>query len=141
LLGSAYGTAKGGSPNSRVASYKVCWPDCLDADVLAGYEAAIHDGVDILSVSLGFVPNEYFKDRTAIGAFHAVENGILVVAAAGNEGPAPGAVVNVAPWILTVGASTISREFPSNAILGNHKRYKVRPISPYFWHVLTNCPR
>ncbi|KAI9394217.1 hypothetical protein POPTR_005G067200v4 [Populus trichocarpa] len=124
LLGSAYGTAKGGSPNSRVASYKVCWPDCLDADVLAGYEAAIHDGVDILSVSLGFVPNEYFKDRTAIGAFHAVENGILVVAAAGNEGPAPGAVVNVAPWILTVGASTISREFPSNAILGNHKRYK-----------------
>ncbi|KAG6775330.1 hypothetical protein POTOM_018774 [Populus tomentosa] len=51
---------------------------------------------DILSVSLGFVPNEYFKDRTAIGAFHAVENGILVVAAAGNEGPAPGAVVNVA---------------------------------------------
>nr|TKR79297.1 hypothetical protein D5086_0000273560 [Populus alba] len=96
LLGSAYGTAKGGSPNSRVASYKVFWPDCLDAGVLAGYEAAIHDGVDILSVSLGFVPNEYFKDRTAIGAFDTVENGILVVAAAGNEGPAPGAVVNVA---------------------------------------------
>ncbi|KAG6767389.1 hypothetical protein POTOM_028593 [Populus tomentosa] len=124
LLSSAYGTAKGGSPNSRVASYKVCWPRCSDADVLAGYEAAIHDGVDILSVSLGSGPREYFTHGNAIGAFLAVENGILVVASAGNKGPDPGVVGNVAPWILTVAGSTISREFTSNVILGNNKHYK-----------------
>ncbi|XP_011022895.1 PREDICTED: subtilisin-like protease SBT5.3 isoform X2 [Populus euphratica] len=124
LLGSGYGTAKGGSPNSRVASYKVCWSGCNDADVLAGYEAAIHDGVDILSVSLGSGPGEYITDGNLIGAFLAMENGILVVAAAGNEGPDPGMVGNVAPWILTVACSTISREFTSNVILGNNKQYK-----------------
>lgn len=124
LLGSAYGTAKGGSPNSRVASYKVCWPRCSDADVLAGFEAAIHDGVDILSVSLGSGQEEYITDGIAIGAFLAMERGILVVASAGNEGPDPGVVGNVAPWILTVACSTISREFTSNVILGNNKHYK-----------------
>ncbi|KAL3584225.1 hypothetical protein D5086_015286 [Populus alba] len=124
LFGSAYGTAKGGSPNSRVASYKVCWPRCSDADVLAGYEAAIHDGVDILSVSLGSGQEEYITDGIAIGAFLAMERGILVVASAGNKGPDPGVVGNVAPWILTVACSTISREFTSNVILGNNKQYK-----------------
>jgi hypothetical protein len=131
LLGSAYGTAKGGSPNSRVASYKVCWSGCSDADVLAGYEAAIHDGVDILSVSLGSGPREYFTHGNAIGAFLAMENGILVVASAGNDGPGPGMVGNVAPWILTVACSTISREFTSNVILGNNKQYKVRSVCSY----------
>ncbi|KAL9340328.1 hypothetical protein Peur_066547 [Populus x canadensis] len=124
LLGSAYGTAKGGSPNSRVASYKVCWPSCSLADVLAGFEAAIHDGVDILSVSLGFGPGEYITDGIAIGAFLAMERGILVVASAGNKGPDPGIVENVAPWIVTVACSTISRDFTSNVILGNNKQYK-----------------
>ena len=39
LLGSGYGTAKGGSPSARVASYKVCWPSCYDADILAAFDA------------------------------------------------------------------------------------------------------
>jgi hypothetical protein len=99
--------------------------------VLAGYEAAIHDGVDILSVSLGSGPREYFTHGNAIGAFLAMENGILVVASAGNDGPDPGMVGNVAPWILTVACSTISREFTSNVILGNNKQYKVRSVCSY----------
>ena len=99
--------------------------------MLAGYEAAIHDGVDILSVSLGSGQEEYITDGIAIGAFLAMERGILVVAAAGNDGPDPGVVGNVAPWILTVGYSTISRDFTSNVILGNNKQYKVCSVSSY----------
>ena len=99
--------------------------------MLAGYEAAIHDGVDIISVSLGSGPREYFTHGNAIGAFLAMENGILVVAAAGNKGPDPGVVGNVAPWILTVAGSTISRDFTSNVILGNNKQYKVCSLSSY----------
>ena len=45
LFGSGNGTAKGGSPLARVASYKVCWEGCFDADILAAFDAAIHDGV------------------------------------------------------------------------------------------------
>ncbi|POO02855.1 Subtilase [Trema orientale] len=129
-FGNGNGTAKGGSPKAHVASYKVCWPpvdddECFDADLMAAFEAAISDGVDVLSVSLGDdYGREFFKDGVAIGAFHAVKNGIVVVAGAGNSGPRPGTVTNVAPWIITVGASTIDREFTSYVALGNRKHLK-----------------
>ncbi|KAI3866198.1 hypothetical protein MKX03_014924 [Papaver bracteatum] len=118
MLGLANGTAKGGSPNARVAAYKVCWPEarirpeCTDADLIAGIDAAIHDNVDILSISLGQAPIDYLSDSIAIGSLHAVMNGITVVCSAGNNGTeGEGGVNNVAPWMITVGASTIDREF------------------------------
>ncbi|XP_034698025.1 subtilisin-like protease SBT5.3 isoform X2 [Vitis riparia] len=126
LLGSGYGTAKGGSPSARVASYKSCWPDCNDVDVLAAIDAAIHDGVHILSLSIAFVSRDYFLDSIAVGSLHAVQNGIVVVCAGGNEGPTPGSVKNMAPWIITVAASTIDRDFPSNVTLGNNQQFKGR---------------
>ena len=125
LLGSGYGTAKGGSPSARVASYKVCWPSCYDADILAAFDAAIHDGVDVLSVSLGGPPRDYFLDSIAIGSFQAVKKGIVVVCSAGKSGPTPGSVENLAPWIITVAASTIDRDFPSYVMLGNNEQFKV----------------
>ncbi|KAG6756004.1 hypothetical protein POTOM_039418 [Populus tomentosa] len=127
FLGSANGTAKGGSPNARVASYKVCWTGCYDADILAAFDAAIQDGVDILSISVGrALAIPYFSDGVAIGSFQAVMNGILVVCSAGNSGqfPGSGTASNVAPWVLTVAASTTDREFPSNVVLGNNKEFK-----------------
>lgn len=130
VFGLGNGTAKGGSPKARVAAYKVCWPpihnnECFDADILKAFDVAIHDGVDVLSVSLGGDPGEYFDDGLAIGAFHAVKHGIVVVCSAGNSGPTPGTVSNVAPWIMTVGASTIDREFQTFVELQNGKRFKV----------------
>ncbi|XP_037492880.1 subtilisin-like protease SBT5.3 [Jatropha curcas] len=124
IFGSANGTIKGGLPNARVASYKVCWPSCFDADILAAFDAAIQDGVDILTVSLGSRPRNYFGHGISIGSFHAVRNGILVVCSAGNSGPQPASASNVAPWILTVAASSIDRNFPSNVILGNNRLFK-----------------
>ncbi|KAL5972353.1 hypothetical protein ACLOJK_041607 [Asimina triloba] len=136
IYGYANGTAKGGSPNARVAAYKVCWTpingsECFDADIVAAFDLAIHDGVDVLSVSLGGDPStDYFNDGVAIGSFHAVEHGIVVICSAGNSGPTPATVSNTAPWILTVGASTMDREFPSYANLGNHKHYKRVELEP-----------
>ncbi|KAK9267253.1 hypothetical protein L1049_009675 [Liquidambar formosana] len=124
LFGLGSGTAKGGSPKARVASYKVCWPRCYDADILAAFDAAIYDGVDVLSISLGGPPRDYVSHGIAIGSFQAFKSGIVVVCFAGNSGPAAGAVSNLAPWILTVGASTIDRDFPSYVTLGNHKQFK-----------------
>ncbi|KAJ8899407.1 hypothetical protein K2173_018381 [Erythroxylum novogranatense] len=128
------GAAKGGSPRARVAAYKVCYPpvngnECYDVDILAAFDAAIADGVDVLSVSLGGDPTPFFNDSVAIGSFHAVKHGIVVICSAGNSGPADGTVSNVAPWHITVGASTMDREFPSYVVLGNHFSYKGESLS------------
>eukprot|EP01018_Ginkgo_biloba_P025154 Gb_27580 [translate_table: standard] len=136
VYGFGEGTAKGGAPHARVAAYKVCWPpvngnECYDADILAAFDAGIQDGVDVFSVSLGSsapLP-DYFLDGTAIGAFHAVQRGKVVVCSAGNDGPAPRTVANVAPWILTVGASSTDRQFPSTVLLGNNKTYRGQSLS------------
>ncbi|KAF5787374.1 putative tripeptidyl-peptidase II [Helianthus annuus] len=134
VFGYGNGTAKGGSPNARVAAYKVCFPpvngnECFDADILAAFDMAIHDGVDVLSVSLGGDAVPFFNDSVAIGSFHAVKHGIVVVCSAGNSGPSDGTVSNVATWQITVGASTMDRQFPSYAVLGNNMRFKGESLS------------
>ena len=114
-----------------MAAYKVYWPpingssECFDADIMAGFDAAISDGVDILSVSLGGDVGDYFDDAISIGSFHAVKKGIVVVTSAGNSGPEPSTVSNVAPWLITVGASTMDRDFTSYVALGSKKHLKV----------------
>ncbi|XP_051145151.1 subtilisin-like protease SBT4.14 isoform X2 [Andrographis paniculata] len=121
LNGLAKGTARGAVPSARVAMYKVCWAStgCADMDILAAFDAAISDGVDIISISIGGLTGNYTSDSIAIGAFHAMRKGILTVASAGNDGPYRGSVVNHAPWILTVAASGIDRQLRSKVELGN----------------------
>ncbi|XP_009769238.1 CO(2)-response secreted protease-like isoform X2 [Nicotiana sylvestris] len=125
--GLAAGTAKGGSPGSRIAVYRVCTSNgCRGSAIMKAFDDAIADGVDVLSLSLGSSPGfeELSKNPIAIGAFHAVEKGIVVVCSAGNSGPDPKTVVNTAPWILTVAATTIDRDFETDIILGGNKLVK-----------------
>ncbi|XP_050279889.1 subtilisin-like protease SBT5.3 [Quercus robur] len=134
VFGFGKGTARGGSPKARVAAYKVCWPpvggnECFDADIVAAFDMAIHDGVDVLSVSLGGEPTFFFNDSVAIGSFHAVKHGIVVICSAGNSGPDAGTIVNSAPWQITVGASTMDREFNSYVILSNKVQLKGQSLS------------
>ncbi|XP_059599375.1 cucumisin [Vitis vinifera] len=121
FYGLAQGLARGGYPNARIAVYKVCWVrGCAAADILAAFDDAIADGVDIISVSLGLTfPEPYFEDVIAIGSFHAMGQGILTSTSAGNDGPWLGWVSNYSPWSLTVAASSIDRKFVSKLVLGN----------------------
>ncbi|KAG8377523.1 hypothetical protein BUALT_Bualt08G0041800 [Buddleja alternifolia] len=122
LFGYAAGTARGMARRARVAAYKVCWlGGCVSSDILAGMEKAIEDGVDVMSLSLGGSLSDYFRDTVAVGAFAATLKGIVVSCSAGNGGPSPGSLSNVAPWITTVGAGTMDRQFPSYISLGNGK--------------------
>ncbi|XP_019193564.1 PREDICTED: subtilisin-like protease SBT1.4 [Ipomoea nil] len=127
--GHARGEARGIATNARIAVYKVCWlGTCSNADILSGMDQAVADGVHVLSLSLtsksktGFAL-PYDEDLIAIGAFGAVQKGVIVSCAAGNYGPDPYTAVNLAPWILTVGASTIDREFPAVVTLGNSRSF------------------
>ena len=126
VLGFAPGTARGAVPSARIAVYKVCWiGGCSDASILAAFDDAIADGVDIISVSLSSTTVDYLRNVNAIGAFHAVRKGILTSFSAGNRGPNALTVRNVAPWSLSVAASTIDRDFLNNVKLGNSKTYQV----------------
>ncbi|KAL1551768.1 subtilisin-like protease SBT1.4 [Salvia divinorum] len=126
LLGYANGEARGMAIKARIAVYKICWTfGCYDSDILAAFEQAIEDEVDVISLSVGasgYAP-QYDQDSIAIGAFAATEKGIVVSCSAGNSGPGSYTSVNIAPWILTVGASSLDREFPADVVLGDGRVY------------------
>ncbi|KAG6785453.1 hypothetical protein POTOM_011184 [Populus tomentosa] len=120
VLGLGSGVARGMAPGAHLAMYKVCWfSGCYSSDILAAMDLAIRDGVDVLSLSLGGFPLPLFADSIAIGSFRAMEHGISVVCAAGNNGPIQNSVANEAPWIATIGASTLDRRFPAFVQLDN----------------------
>ncbi|KAM5557197.1 subtilisin-like protease SBT1.3 [Rosa sericea] len=120
LLGYAYGTARGMAPAARIAAYKVCWVGgCFSSDIMAAVDKAVEDGVDVLSISLGGGVSSYYRDSLSIAAFGAMEMGVFVSCSAGNGGPDPVSLTNVSPWITTVGASTMDRDFPATVKLGN----------------------
>ncbi|PHT98283.1 hypothetical protein BC332_32803 [Capsicum chinense] len=125
FFGNANGTAVGIAPRAHVAMYKVCYLDCQESNVLAGFDAAIEDGVDVISISLGLDESPpLYDDYMAVGAYSAMEKGIFVSFAAGNDGPGNGSVINGAPWIVTVGASTTDRKISAVAVLGNGAEYE-----------------
>uniref|UniRef100_A0A0E0P4S5 Subtilisin-like protease n=1 Tax=Oryza rufipogon TaxID=4529 RepID=A0A0E0P4S5_ORYRU len=108
--GLAVGYARGAAPRARLAVYKACWgspPSCDTAAVLQAFDDAIHDGVDVLSLSIGAPGLEY------PASLQAVKNGISVIFSAGNEGPAPRTVKNASPWAMSVASATIDRAFPT----------------------------
>jgi len=128
--GFASGTASGGAPLARLAIYKACWPikgkpknegnTCVHIDMLKAIDDAIEDGVDVLSISIGhYGPLKYEDDVIAKGALQAVRKNIVVVCSAGNFGPFPHSLSHPAPWIITVGASTVDRSFLAPIKLSN----------------------
>ncbi|CAI5465595.1 unnamed protein product [Closterium sp. Yama58-4] len=125
--GRNYGTASGVAPRARVAMYKALWvvkgggASGTNADIRAAVDTAVADGVDVLSLSLGGSVPQYFSD---IPYMNAAKAGVFVALAAGNAGPPSpmrvlGTLSNAAPWYLTVGATTIGRQYYATLSLGN----------------------
>ncbi|KAL2329068.1 hypothetical protein Fmac_022495 [Flemingia macrophylla] len=127
MSGYAAGIAKGVAPKARLAVYKVCWKNagCFDSDILAAFDAAVKDGVDVISISIGGgdgIASPYYLDPIAIGSYGAAARGVFVSSSGGNDGPSGMSVTNLAPWLTTVGAGTIDRDFPAQVILGDGRR-------------------
>ncbi|GFZ19584.1 hypothetical protein Acr_28g0002890 [Actinidia rufa] len=74
-FGYAKGTTIGMAPKARLAMYKVYfYNDPISAcasDTLAGMDQAISNGVDLMSLSLGFTKTPFYENQIALGAFAA----------------------------------------------------------------------
>ncbi|KAI4963273.1 hypothetical protein ZWY2020_015126 [Hordeum vulgare] len=155
LFGYGNGTAKGGAAGARVAAYKVCWrpvngSECFDADIIAAFDAAIHDGWTS-SPCPRRRARRLLQGRRRHRSFHAVRNGVTVVTSAGNSGPGAGTVSNTAPWLVTVGrapwtassrpswfSATRSRSVPS--FRPNHLRLLLLLTMPISGQSLSPVP-
>ncbi|CAI5502949.1 unnamed protein product [Closterium sp. Naga37s-1] len=127
--GATFGAASGMAPRARLAIYKALWKSADGSaagetvDIEAAVDAAVADGVDVLSMSFGDLGMEatYFSDGSLL---NAVQANVVLVMAGGNEGPPPTyynyrSLTNVSPFYLTVGASTIGRQYRTQLLLGN----------------------
>ncbi|CAI5493359.1 unnamed protein product [Closterium sp. Naga37s-1] len=120
------GRMSGMAPRARIAVYKAVWGgESSVGDVMAAVEQAVRDGVDVLLLPIGSTDDDYFNSAFLL---RAVQAGVFVVAAAGNEGMAPGAkqqrtLANVSPYIFTVAASGVPREWQAKVTLGDGKWY------------------
>jgi hypothetical protein len=66
---------------------------------VAAIDAAVSDGVDLISLSLGRKDGAFYDNPIAVATFGAVRRGVFVVLSGGNSGPEPSSVSNVAPWM------------------------------------------
>ncbi|KAF8664245.1 hypothetical protein HU200_054787 [Digitaria exilis] len=114
----ARGTARGVAPKAKVAMYMVS--SLSTSQIAAAIDAAVKDGVDIISISIADdVPTPFYNDIVSIAVFGAERAGVFVVLAGGNEGPKASTVKNAAPWMTTVAAGTVDRLFPASLNLGD----------------------
>jgi subtilisin len=103
----------GVAPEANLWAIKVCGPaGCWCDDIAAGIRYAADNGANIISMSLGGnIQSSLIRD--AIN--YAVGEGVLVVAAAGNGGPADGSIdypgANVK--VIAVGAIDSAEDVPS----------------------------
>ena len=105
----------GVAPHANLVIYRACTPNagCGYLAVVAAIDQAIADGVvDALNYSISDTAGPWF-DTVAHAFLAATEAGIFVAAAAGNTNVSTpqqtaGSVMNIAPWIATVGAGSHS---------------------------------
>ncbi|WP_406253380.1 S8 family serine peptidase [Streptomyces atratus] len=118
------GGVTGVAPGANLLAYKVMDADGsgYTSDIVAGMEAASDPAnphrADVINMSLGG-PGDG-TDPLGRAATAAVRAGVVVVAAAGNDGPGAGTVSSpgTADGVLSVGASTSNLRLPSAYLAG-----------------------
>ncbi|WP_238334918.1 S8 family serine peptidase [Kribbella amoyensis] len=129
VLGRDYGKGSGIAPHARLAIYKVLWAvdasgggSGTDADIVAGIDAAVADGVDVINYSISG-SGSTFVNATGLAFLRAARAGVFVSTSAGNTGPGVSTVGKNYPWVTTVANGTHDRDVQTTVTLGNGKAY------------------
>lgn len=137
MHGFEFGKASGMAPRARIAVYKALYRlfGGFVADVVAAIEQAVHDGVDILNLSVGPNSPPATTKTTFLNPFDAtllaaVKAGVFVAQAAGNGGPFPKTLLSYSPWIASVAAAVDDRRYKNHLTLGNGKILAGLGLSP-----------
>jgi subtilisin family serine protease len=100
------GSLKGVAPDALLMAYKVLDSEGSGSedDIVAGIDQAVSDGADVISLSLGTYGDP--DDALSTAVDNAVKAGVVVVVAAGNDGPTNATISSpgCARRALTVGA-------------------------------------
>lgn len=124
IFGTVLGDVEGIAPRARIAVYKACWlrpgntrASCNTSDLVNAIDAAVADGVDIISYSIGSSLRQ-ISAPDDIALMAATKAGVLSVVAAGNEGPNLGTIGSPAggPWVITAAASSRTGESSVEAL-------------------------
>ena len=106
-----YGPLTGVAPKAYIGSYKVIDANGGTSDVIAkAIDDAVADGMDVLNISLGSYVTSYSdiaaSDVGQAAIARATQAGVIVVVAAGNQGPGAGTIADYAsaPDAITLGA-------------------------------------
>ncbi|GFP89209.1 subtilisin-like protease [Phtheirospermum japonicum] len=126
-----------GDGHGRIAVYKALYRlfGGFVADVVAAIDQAVHDGVDILNLSVGPTGPPTTTKTTYLNPFDAtllsaVKAGVFVAQAAGNGGPFAKTLVSFSPWITTVAAAVDDRRYKNHFLLGNGEILAGLGLSP-----------
>jgi hypothetical protein len=127
IEGQDFGHISGAAPGAALSIYKACWtaPDprndgCTTADTLKAIDAAVSDGVDVISYSIGSMRSSAGPvERAFVNATHA---GVFIAASAGDEGPDASTVASHGPSVTTVAAAA-GHAFRGAVVLGDGRRF------------------
>ncbi len=117
LFGIDRGPIQGIAPGAWLMSYKALGPQGgYDSDLVAAIEQAIYDGANVINYSVGpSSPQSAYTSPDDLAFLDAFDAGVVVSTSAGNSGPDTAS--HLGPWEITVGASTLQRQFTSTATL------------------------
>lgn len=104
------GTLKGVAPGAKLLAYKVIdsygWG--YESDVIAGIERAVNDSADIISMSLGSSGGSP-DDPVSQAVDNAVNSSVVVVVAAGNDGPEYGTIDSPANAVGAIAVGAVDK--------------------------------
>lgn len=137
------GKYRGVAPEATLIAAKVLKGDGsgMMSDVMAGVEWAVEHGTQVINLSLGARGPCDGTDALSETCDAAVDKGVVVCVAAGNDGPSPSTVgpPGCARKVITVGASTDEDKVADFSSRGPTRDGRIKPDIVLPGHNIISC--